>query len=125
MKKLSKKIATIRITDLKISTLIGINDWERTQEQEIMFNIRMEYDASKAISSDSLQQALDYKTLKLKIIDFVQKSHFGLLEKLTQEVLNLIMMDKRILKATVQIDKPNALRFARSVSVEMSNSRSK
>lgn len=115
-------MAIIHITDLKISTLIGTNDWERTKKQQVVLNIQVSYDASEAVKSDSITDALDYKTLKKQIIAFVENSHYGLLEKLTQEILTLILQNKRILSATVRIDKPKALRFAKSVAVEMTAS---
>lgn len=118
-----KAMATIRITDLHLRAIIGANDWERTAKQDILINITMEFDAGKAAQSDDLRDTVDYKTLTKKIIGFVEGSKFFLLEKLTDQVLKLVMKDKRVLAATVRIDKPTALRFAKSVSVELSSKR--
>lgn len=113
-------MAIIRITDLKLKTIIGIYDWERKIKQAIIINISLEFDASKAAKTDSIKDTVDYKSLKKRIIDLVEGSHYCLLEKLVEEILNLIMADPKILNATVKIDKPKALRFAKSVSVESS-----
>ena len=115
------KPAIIEITDLKIPAIIGTNDWERVQRQIIVLNIQLSYDACQAVATDQLKHALDYKTLKRKIIAFVKDSRFGLLEKLTSQVLDLIMTESKVRSATVRIDKPKALRYARSVSVTMSS----
>lgn len=125
MSKKSPILATIRITDLKIKTIIGTNDWERKVKQPININLELTYDAADAVRSDDLHKALDYRKLKQQIRAFVKDSHYGLLERLTHDVLVLLMTDSRILRAKVRIDKPSALRFAKSVSVEMSSSNNK
>ncbi len=111
-------MAIIRITDLKLKTIIGINAWERTTKQDVILNLQLNFDSSKAAQTDNINDTIDYKALKKRIIELVKASKFFLLEKLVEEVLSLIMSDPKILQATVRIDKPKALRFAKSVSVE-------
>ncbi len=116
-------MATIRITDLKLKAIIGINAWERKIQQDIIINLELDFDASKAAKSDNIKDTLDYKVLKKRIIDLIQCSKFFLLEKLVEEILILIMTNPKVLKATVRVDKPKALRFAKSVSVESSRTK--
>ncbi len=111
--------ATIRITDLKVSTIIGTNAWERKMRQTVIINGLFLYDAQRAIQTDQLKDAMDYKTITKKIIQCVRASQDYLLEKLTHRVLKIIMEDARIREAAVRIDKPRALRFSKSVSVEL------
>lgn len=115
-----KELVTITIKDLKLAVIIGTNAWERKQRQSILLNIWLSYNAQQAIRTDRLSQAIDYKTLKKQIIAFIKKSRYRLLERLTHEVLNLILQNPKVISATVRIDKPQALRFAKSVSVEIS-----
>jgi FolB domain-containing protein len=117
------KLATIKITDLALRTIIGGNDWERNTQQDVVINIALDYDAARAVETDAMEDTVDYKRLKRRIIDEVEKSRFHLLEKLTSRVLSIIMEDGRVLSAKVRIDKPSALRFAKTVSVEMSDRR--
>ena len=116
-------MAKIQITDLNVRTIIGFNDWERKNRQEIIINITFDYDSKKARLKDDLAEIIDYRSLTKKIISSVENSQFLLLEKLTEFVLDLVMEDARIRHATVRIDKPHALRFAKSVSVELSAQR--
>jgi FolB domain-containing protein len=117
------KLATIKITDLALRTIIGGIEWERNTPQDVVINIALTYDADRAVASDAMEDAVDYKGLKRRIIDEVEKSSFHLLEKLTSRVLDIVMEDKRVLSAKVRIDKPSALRFAKTVSVEMNDRR--
>lgn len=116
-------MATIRITDLKLRTIIGTNDWERNQKQDIVINVTLHYDASAAIASDDLKEAVDYKTITKKIIKKVENSQFFLLEKLTDMILDIVMENPAVQEASVRVDKPFALRFSNSVSVELSRKR--
>ncbi len=118
-------MAIIRITDLKLKAIIGINTWERTTRQDVIINLELDFDASKPAQSDNIKDTVDYKALKKRIIELVEGSKFFLLEKLVEKVLTLIMQDSKIRKATVRIDKPKALRFAKSVSIESSRRKSR
>lgn len=113
-------MATIHIKDLALRTIIGIEDWEREKEQDILINLFLEYDATKAALSDDIKDAVDYKAVKQGIMHLVAVSRFNLVEKLAHEILSLALKDARVEKATVAIDKPQALRFARSVSLTLS-----
>ena len=116
-------MAKIKIKDLKLRTILGIEDWERKTKQDIIINIKIEFDGLKAAESDDLNDTVDYKAMKLNIIKMVEKSDFFLVEKLAAEVLKICMSDKLVQKGSVEIDKPHALRFAESVSVTVSDSK--
>jgi D-erythro-7,8-dihydroneopterin triphosphate epimerase len=116
-------MAVIRINDLKIRTLIGAYPWEKVNKQELVINITMEYDASKACLSDKLKDALNYDSVAAKAIKIAERSHHTLLEKLASKLLAGIMSDRRVLAAHVRVDKPQALPQARCVSFELSAER--
>ena len=116
-------MAKIRITDLLLRTIIGTHDWERKLRQEIMINVSLEYDSKKSCTGDHIDDAVDYRDITKRIIKEVEASHFFLLERLTDFVLKLVITDAKVKQATVRIDKPHALRFAKSVSVELSAKR--
>jgi D-erythro-7,8-dihydroneopterin triphosphate epimerase len=97
---------------------------ERTNRQDVIINAEIEIDLSESVYSDQQDGIYDYKDITKAIIAFVEESKFLLLEKLTYEVLQLILRDKRVIKAKVEIDKPQALRYAESVSVELEAHRS-
>ena len=112
-------MAIIRIKNLLVRTIIGFNPEERVNRQDVIINIEIEVDVSRAVSADLPDEIYNYKAITKAIIAFVSESKFNLLEKLTNEVLQLVMQDERVLHAKVEIDKPHALRFSESVSVEL------
>ena len=116
-------MAVIRINDLKVRALIGAYSWERVNKQELVINITIEYDASKACLSDKLKDALNYESVAAKAIKTAERSRYTLLEKLTCKLLAGIMSDRRVQAAYVRVDKPHALPQARCVSFELSAER--
>ena len=113
----------IRIKNLRLRTIIGVEDWERVCPQEIIVNVEMEFDGSTAAVSDKLQDAIDYSELKRRMIAQAEPARFFLLERLADFILKIVMEDHRITRAVVEVDKPHALRFADSVSVVTSAKR--
>lgn len=108
----------IRVKNLKLRTTIGIFDWERKIKQDIIINYAFRIDGILVRDNDAIESTVDYKTLNKKIIKEVEESEFFLIEKLAQHILNLIMSNDRVKEATVEVDKPNALHYSDSVSVE-------
>jgi D-erythro-7,8-dihydroneopterin triphosphate epimerase len=114
-----EKRAVIRIKNLALRTVIGTTEYERREKQDVIINVDLEVDASKAVETDNIEYALDYRTLTKRIIQAVEDSDFFLLEGLTDFILRITMDMDGVLWARVEVDKPHALRFADSVSVEM------
>jgi FolB domain-containing protein len=112
-------MATIRITNLKLRTIIGINDWEREKKQDVIINIAIRMDARRSAKSDDIKDTIDYKALTKRIITEVESSEYFLLEKLCQRVVDLVLKEKGVREASVRIDKPGALRYCDSVSLEL------
>lgn len=107
----------IRIKDLRLRAVIGINDWEREHKQDIVINLELEFDGRKAGETDDIADTVNYKAITKQIIKEVEASEFYLLEKLSSSIIKIVMQDDKVKKASVEIDKPHALRFADSVSV--------
>ncbi|MBN1821404.1 MAG: dihydroneopterin aldolase [Prolixibacteraceae bacterium] len=113
-------MAIIRVKNLLIRTYIGFNPEELVNKQDVIINLEIDADIPKnALDSDEPDGIYDYKTVTKNVISLVQEGRFKLLEVLTQKILDLIMEDKKVKWARVEVDKPHALRFAESVSVVM------
>ena len=113
-------MAIIRVKDLLIRTYIGFNPEELVNKQDVVINLEIETDIPEAaLESDEPDGIFDYKTVTKRVILLVQEGRFKLLEVLTKNILDLIMEDERVQRARVEVDKPHALRFAESVSLEM------
>jgi 2-amino-4-hydroxy-6-hydroxymethyldihydropteridine diphosphokinase len=107
----------IKIKDLLLRTIIGVNDWERREKQDVIINVEIFCDLKKPSETDNISDTLDYKELKKRIVSIVENSSFYLVEALAGKIANLCINYPGVKKVCVEVDKPGALRFARSVSV--------
>ena len=112
--------ATIHINNLRLRTIIGIYAWERAHKQDVVINVWLDYNAKQAVANDDIKHSVDYKGLAKEIIQTVEGSHFFLLETLADKIIGILRRHPHIKRAKVLVDKPFALRFADSVSVELS-----
>lgn len=113
----------IHIRDLLVRTIIGINDDERTNRQDVVLNLTLTVDARAAARSDDIADAVNYRTLTKRVIDFVEASQFLLVERLAEEVARLCLEEEGVEAVEVTLDKPGALRFARSVGLTIFRTR--
>jgi len=109
----------IYIRDLALRCIIGLYPEERINKQDVIINITMETDLRKAGQSDDLNDTVDYKSVKLAVLDLVEKSEFSLIESLADRIAEICLNADGVERATVTIDKPGALRFCKSVAVEI------
>ena len=112
----------VHIRDLLLRTIIGVNDDERINKQDVLINMTL-YTNHTAAASDDIVDAVDYRTLTKQVIRLVEGSQFFLVEKMALEIHKLCLADPRVERAVVTVEKPGAVRFARSVGVTVDRSR--
>lgn len=123
MHQLQPGMARIRIKDLRLRTYIGIKEEEINNRQDVVINATILYPADSAVEINRIEHALNYRTITKAIISHVESNRFALLERLTQEVLDIVMDNEQVRYAEVEVDKPHALRFSESVSITLSAAR--
>ena len=113
----------ISIKDLHLRTIIGINEEERRNRQDVLINLALDVDMRLAGESDNIDHAVNYRTITKRIIQLVETSQFYLVEKMAAEIAVICLEDPRVERARVTVEKPGALRFARSVGVTIERGR--
>ncbi len=107
----------IELKNFKIKTLIGVHDYERQAPQELILNLKIRVDASKAVETDSIKHALDYEKLHQRILELAQRSSFQLLETLVHHIEKLVLEEKQALEVLVEITKAKILKNCEAVIV--------
>jgi FolB domain-containing protein len=113
----------IIIRDLLVRGIIGVNDWEREKPQEILINIVLFADLSKAGRSDDIDDSVNYRTVSKKIQKHAETAGRLTVEALATDLAEICLSEPGVLKAQVRVEKPGAVRFAKSVGVEIERSR--
>ena len=113
----------IQIKDLLLRTIIGVNEEERRNQQDVLINITLFADTRAAGASDDVEDAVNYRTITKRVIAMVESSRFFLVEKMAAEIASICLDDPRVERVRVRVEKPGALRFARSAGVEIDRAR--
>ena len=109
----------IHIKDLLLRCIVGIYEEERRDKQDVIINITLYADLRRAGQSDNIRDSVDYKAVKKKVVALVQQSSFLLVEALAESIAKACLEPPAVRRVRVQVEKPGALRFARTVGVEI------
>jgi FolB domain-containing protein len=109
----------IEITDLLLRGIIGVNDWEREQPQDILINITLFADLHRAGFTDNIDDTANYRSVTKEIIRHVETSQRFTVEALASDIARICLGHPGVGKVRVRVEKPGALRFAQSVGVEI------
>jgi FolB domain-containing protein len=111
------------IRDLLVRGIIGVNDWERDTPQDILINVIVTTDTRKAGRSDNLEDSVNYRTLAKKVQAHAERADRMTVEALANDLAELCLQEQGVHKVLVRVEKPGAVRFAKSVGVEIERSR--
>lgn len=110
---------TIYIRDLSVRCTIGVDEWERKDKQDILINITLFVDFSVPKQSDKIEDTINYRSISKRVLALAETSQFRLIEALADYLAKIIVDEFKVNKVILSIDKPGALRFSRSVAVEV------
>lgn len=109
----------IHIRDLALRCIVGINDWERHEKQDVLVNITLWADVGRACRTDDIADTVDYKAVKKQVAALVESSSYNLVERLAEAIAQECLGHPLVKRVRVSVDKPGALRSTRSVGVEI------
>jgi FolB domain-containing protein len=113
----------ILISDLLVRCIIGVRDEERREKKDVVINLSLCADLAKPGKSDRIEDAVDYSAVKKRILRMVENSQFFLVEALAEAIAEICLEQPAISRVQVRVEKPSALRFARSVGIEITRER--
>jgi 7,8-dihydroneopterin aldolase/epimerase/oxygenase len=97
---------TVSIRDLRVSTVIGVYDWEREIEQVLTFSIDMAADVAEAAKSDDIRDALDYSGVAQAVKAVVTEGRFQLIETAAERVAERLLTAYGLEWVRVEVVKP-------------------
>lgn len=115
----------IFIEDLLIRGVIGISEREREQPQDILVNIEIKTDITKAGISDNVEDSVNYRTIAKKVLAHTETIKRYTVEALAEDIARICLEDQKVESVLVRVEKPGAVRFSRSVGVEIVRSNQK
>ncbi len=115
---------TVFIKDFIVHEIIGIHDHEKIKKQKIKFNIVIDVNQNTIPDEKDIRSIIDYEKIITKIENLTKSTQYNFLESLAEDSFKEIFEDKRINYVKIKIEKPDAIKNADSVGVEVFKSRS-
>ena len=107
------------IEELTVITTIGVDDWEQTIRQKLVFDIELAWDNRKAALSDDVSDCLSYADVSEAVIKHVEPNQFALVERVAEEVAVMLMDRFNSPWVRIKVSKPGAVAHAKSVGVQI------
>ena len=114
---------TVFIKDFIIEEIIGIHQHEKIRKQKIKFNIVLDVNQNSLPNEKDIKSIVDYEKITNKLENLSKSKKYNFLESLAEDSFKEIFEDKRINSATIKIEKPEAIKNAKSVGVEVFKTR--
>lgn len=105
------------IKQLEVLTTIGVYDWEQQIKQKLVLDIEMAHDNRRAGASDDVLDALDYSKVSQAVLSHIANGRFLLVERVAEEVAQLIMTQFGVPWVQIRLTKPTAVAEAQGVGV--------
>ena len=111
----------IFIEGLEVPTLIGVYDWERTQNTVLIIDLLIDANLSAAMKSDDVNQTIDYAVVADTVKQVGEASSFELLEAFANAIINKVCHTFKIEKLVLTIEKPGILPDAKKVGIRVTH----
>ncbi len=121
----SSPLDQILIRDLRFRCIVGVNEDERHEKQDVVAQIVLDVDLRRAGRTDAIEDTVDYKAIKKAVLAMAERSQFQLIEALAQSIADICLTHDPVNRVAVTVEKPGALRFARTVGVRIVRGREK
>jgi len=108
---------TIFINELRLNMLVGIYDWERVTPQTMQFDLEIGVPSQRAGQSGRIEDTIDYAKVVKRIEESVRASHVGLLEKLAEQIAQLVMQEFRAPWVKVSVTKLAPLKNVKRLGI--------
>ena len=114
---------SVFIKDFIINEIIGIHQHEKIKKQKIKFNIVLGIDQESLPDENDIESIVDYEKITNKLENLTKSKKYNFLESLVEDSFKELFKDKRILSAKIKVEKPEAIKNAGSVGVEVFKAR--
>lgn len=112
-------MSTLFIEELRIDTVVGVADAERTRTQPLLIDLELTVDVTTPGLTDALDDATNIAAVCNRVTDVVSASRFRLIETVARIVGELLHKEFGVVSYRVTVTKPEAVDNARAVGVSI------
>ena len=116
----------VNIKNLMLEMSIGVHPHEKKQKQRVIINLEMSLEYPQSGFSDAIYRKVAcYETLITEIKSIIGQGHIILVETFAEKIADLSLLDKRVLEATVSVEKIDVFADCDSVGATIKKTRCK
>ena len=109
------------ISQINVICSIGIHDFERAKKQRITVDLEVLLSTDKETQADTIEQALNYDTIREMVIEIATSRHFDLQETLARTIFDAVLALSTVDALMVRTAKPDVYEDVKSVAYQLSN----
>jgi dihydroneopterin aldolase len=109
------------ISQINVICSIGIHDFERAKKQRITVDLEVLLSTDKEPQADTIEQALNYDTIREMVIEIATSRHFDLQETLARTIFDAVLALSTVDALMVRTAKPDVYEDVQSVAYQLSN----
>lgn len=113
----------VYVRDLRAECVIGVYAWERRVRQTVLIDLDLAADNRRAAATDRIEDALNYKAVTRRVLEYAAASEFQLVETLAERIAEVLLSEFALPWVRVRINKRGALRAAGDVGVVIERER--
>lgn len=114
----------IIIKDLLARGIIGVTEQERQRPRDILINLTLFVDLRRAGETDDLNDTVSYSLIARQAVELAESAARYTVEALAADLAQMCLEHPGVERVRVRVEKPAAVRFTRSVGVEIERDRS-
>jgi dihydroneopterin aldolase len=107
----------IFVSELRLSIKLGIYAWEKVAPQTVQFDLEIGLPGARAAHTNSIDDTIDYAKVVARIEALTRDTHFPLVEKLAEDIAQIITGEFKAPWVKVSVAKLGALKNAKRLGV--------
>ena len=115
---IKEKKYSILIKDLILKASVGIYPKEKIRKQKVRFNISI-IATDNIKTKNDISEFVSYEDIIKNVKNIINKGHIPLIENLAQNIAEKCLINKKILKIEIMIEKLETFKEAQSVGIKI------
>jgi 7,8-dihydroneopterin aldolase/epimerase/oxygenase len=107
----------IFISELRLSVKLGIYAWEKVAPQSVQFDLEISLPDARAAITNSIDDTIDYAKVVARIEALTRDTHFPLVEKLAEDIAQIVTGEFKAPWVKVSVAKLAALKNVKRLGV--------
>lgn len=113
----------VLISNLILPARIGVYNHEKSSQQRIRLNIELLVRKNVKVLDDDINNVVSYEDIVNGIKSILSGDHINLVETLAEKISVFCLMDERVSKVRIRVEKLQAISEAESVGIEIEKKR--